>query len=135
MEAVQASVFGLTQPTGGAASPAGGKEEGVATQAAPQEKGMGAPGPCGSPMTLVMMLVMFAAFYFLLIRPQQKKAKEHQKMLESLKKGDEVVTNGGIVGKITGIADKLVIVEVSEKVRVRVVKSQVNKYEGGLENK
>ena len=73
-------------------------------------------------MTLVMMLAMFAVFYFLLIRPQQKKAKEHQKMLELLKKGDEVVTNGGIVGKITGITDKLLTVEVSEKVRVRVEK-------------
>ncbi|MCP4606916.1 MAG: preprotein translocase subunit YajC [Proteobacteria bacterium] len=85
-------------------------------------------GPCGGgdPMvTVFMMLAIFGAFYFLLIRPQQKKAKEHQTMLGSIKKGDEVVTGGGLVGKITGISDKLFTLEISEKVRVRVLKSQV----------
>ncbi|MCP4677862.1 MAG: preprotein translocase subunit YajC [Deltaproteobacteria bacterium] len=83
-------------------------------------------GACGQdPTMIIMMLAMVAVFYFLLIRPQQKKAKEHQNMLGELKKGDEVVTGGGLVGKVTGISDKLLTLEVSEKVRVRVVKSQV----------
>ena len=72
-----------------------------------------------------MMLAMFAVFYFLLIRPQSKKAKEHQNMLAALKKGDEVVTGGGIVGKVTGVSDNLLTLEISEKVRVRVMKAQV----------
>jgi preprotein translocase subunit YajC len=80
--------------------------------------------------TIIMMVVMFAVFYFLLIRPQQKKAKTHQNMLGGLKKGDEVVTAGGLVGKITGVSDKVLTLEVSEKVRVRVIKSQVtDKYQ------
>ncbi len=74
---------------------------------------------------IIMMVAMFAIFYFLLIRPQQKKAKEHRNMLGALKKGDEVITGGGLVGKITGVADNIITVEISEKVRVRVVKSQV----------
>ncbi|MCP4195599.1 MAG: preprotein translocase subunit YajC [Proteobacteria bacterium] len=81
--------------------------------------------------TIIMMVVMFAVFYFLLIRPQQKKAKVHQNMLGGLKKGDEVVTAGGLVGKITGVSDRVLTLEVSEKVRVRVIKTQVtDKYQG-----
>ena len=75
-----------------------------------------------------MMVVMFAVFYFLLIRPQQKKAKDHQKMLGAIQKGSEIVTNGGIIGRVTGISDKTLTIEISEKVRVRVLRSQV----GGL---
>ena len=81
--------------------------------------------------TIIMMVAMFAIFYFMLIRPQSKKAKEHQNMLSALQKGDEVVTGGGVIGKISGIADKVVTLEVSEKVRVRVLKSQiVDKFKG-----
>jgi preprotein translocase subunit YajC len=73
-----------------------------------------------------MMVVMFAVFYFLLIRPQQKKAKDHQKMLSAIQKGAEIVTNGGIIGRVTGISDKTLTIEISEKVRVRVLRSQVS---------
>ncbi|MCU0662211.1 MAG: preprotein translocase subunit YajC [Myxococcota bacterium] len=76
-------------------------------------------------MNIGMIVVMFAVFYFLLIRPQQKKQKEHTRMLSELKKGDEVVTGGGLIGRISGFTDKTFVLEVSEKVRVRVLRSQV----------
>ena len=63
---------------------------------------------------------MVVIFYFLLIRPQQKKQKEHQKMLAALQKGDDVITAGGIQGKITGVADNVLTIEIAEKVRVKV---------------
>ena len=81
---------------------------------------------------IVMMLVMFGIFYFILIRPQVKKQKEHQAMLGKLGKGDEVITRGGVIGKITGISDDGVLVlELQEKVRVRVPRAYVEgKWEG-----
>jgi len=62
---------------------------------------------------------MFAIFYFLLIRPQQKKAKEHKALLESLKKGDRVVTAGGMHGKVTALDDKIVTLEIANGVNVK----------------
>ena len=130
------TIWNLAQPSGSAAPPGGAPTEGVAVQGAPASSGAQEmpPGACGSqsPTTfLLTMIAMFAVFYFLLIRPQQKKAKEHQGMLDKLQKGDEVVTAGGMIGKITGITDKVLTVEISEKVRVRVLKSQVvDKYQG-----
>ena len=135
MQANWATIIGLTQPAGAAAPPGSSESQSTtATEGVPAGAPAGQempPSPCGAQggtTTLVMMLAMFAIFYFLLIRPQQKKAKEHQAMLSALKKGDEVVTAGGIVGKVSGIADNLLTVEISEKVRVRVVKSQVEKF-------
>ncbi len=128
-----ATIFGLAQPSG-AAAPVEGGQEGTAIQGAPEGGGQRPVGPCGGqdPMvTIIMMLAMFAAFYFLLIRPQQKKAKDHQKMIDNLSKGEEIVTTGGIVGRISGVTDKFFTVEISEKVRVRVLKSHVaDKYTG-----
>ena len=128
-----ATVLGLTQPAG-AASPADDGAEGTATTGDAPGAGQPPLGPCGSQggmSTIIMMVAMFAIFYFLLIRPQSKKAKEHQNMLNELKKGDEVVTGGGIVGRVSGITDKIVTLEVSEKVRVRVLKAQiVDKFKG-----
>ncbi|HEX3761669.1 MAG TPA: preprotein translocase subunit YajC [Kofleriaceae bacterium] len=72
------------------------------------------------------ILVMFGIFYFILIRPQMKKQKEHQAMLGKLGKGDEVITRGGMIGKITGVGDNGVLVlEIQEKVRIRVPRSYV----------
>lgn len=81
---------------------------------------------------LVMMAVMFGIFYFILIRPQVKKQKEHQAMLGKLGKGDEVITRGGVIGKITGVTDDGVLVlELQEKVRVRVPRAYVEgKWDG-----
>lgn len=75
--------------------------------------------------TLPMMLMIFAVFYFLIIRPQQKKAKLHQQMLGELKVGDVVVTQGGIIGKISGMKDLEVTVEVQQGVRLKVLRSHV----------
>ena len=81
---------------------------------------------------IVMMLVMFAIFYFILIRPQVKRQKEHQAALSKLGKGDEIITRGGIIGKITGISDDgILVVELQEKVRVRIPRAYVEgKWEG-----
>lgn len=87
----------------------------------------GAPG--GGDMNTLLsfapMVLIFVVFYFLLIRPQQKKAKDHRVMLESLKKGDSVITQGGLYGKIASISDQVVTLEIADKVRVRVARSHV----------
>ncbi len=129
MHANWATVLGVTQAEGAVPQQGGGGGNSTtATQQAPQGAPPGPLGSCGGQggmTTMVMMLAMFAIFYFLLIRPQSKKAKEHQNMLNALKKGDEVVTGGGIIGRVSGITDKIVTVEISEKVRVRVLKAQI----------
>ena len=66
------------------------------------------------------MIFMVVIFYFLLIRPQQKKAKEHKALLENLKKGDRVITSGGIVGTIVNIDDQMVNLEIADKVRIEM---------------
>src|SRR5262245_1170020 len=72
-----------------------------------------------------MMVLMIGVIYLMMIRPQQKKAREHQEWLRSLKKGDEVVTQGGILGRISGMSDTIVTLEVQEKVRLRVLRSSI----------
>ena len=81
---------------------------------------------------IMMMVVMFGIFYFILIRPQVKKQKDLQSMLSKLGKGDEVITRGGIIGTITGVKeDGTVVLELQEKVRVRVPRSYIEgKWEG-----
>jgi preprotein translocase subunit YajC len=79
----------------------------------------------GGQFGLLMIAGMFAIFYFLLIRPQQKKAKEHQAMVSKLSAGDEVVTSGGILGRITDVSDSFVTIEIADSVRVKVQKGQV----------
>ena len=74
----------------------------------------------------LMMVMMIAVFYFILIRPQQKKQKEQDTWLKSLKKGDEVVTSGGVIGRISGLTDTTVTLEVQEKVRIKVLRSSVS---------
>jgi preprotein translocase subunit YajC len=83
--------------------------------------------PAGGVAGLIIPIVlMIGVFYFLLIRPQQKKQKEHQAMLDAIKTGDEVVTRGGLVGKVSGVQDNMLIIELQERVRVRVLKSYVD---------
>ena len=84
------------------------------------------PGQPGMGGMLVPFVAMFAVMYFLMIRPQQKKAKEQAEMLNSLKHGDEVLTTSGILGKVTGITEKVVTVEIADNVRVKMLKSQVS---------
>ncbi len=72
-----------------------------------------------------MFLLVFVVFYFMLIRPQQTKQKEHEAWQKRVGQGDEVVTTGGLVGKITHVADDVLTIEVGDKVRVRVLRSHV----------
>jgi preprotein translocase subunit YajC len=76
-------------------------------------------------MTMLPFVAMAAIFYFLMIRPQQKKVKEHDQMVNTLQKGEEVITRSGIIGKIHGIADKFITLEVDHNVRIKVVKNQI----------
>jgi preprotein translocase subunit YajC len=79
-----------------------------------------------SNLSILMLPLMLVVFYFLLIRPQQKRAKEHQAMLGKLATGDEVVTTGGILGRVTEVAEGFVTVEIADGVRIKVQKSQVS---------
>jgi len=75
---------------------------------------------------LILPVGLIIVFYFLLIRPQQKRTKEHKKLVEAVQKGDEVVTGGGILGKITDLGELFVTVEVSEGVSVKLMRSSIS---------
>lgn len=91
----------------------------------------GAPSgsPSGGPMAVLVQLVpfflIFIIFYFLLVRPQQKRQREHQKFLEGLKKGDRVATSGGILGTVIGVYPERVVLKISEETKVEFLKSAV----------
>ncbi|MBN2707373.1 MAG: preprotein translocase subunit YajC [Deltaproteobacteria bacterium] len=85
----------------------------------------GAAGGLEGIKAFVPLILMFVIFYFLLIRPQQKRQKEHKELLANLKRGDDVVTSGGIMGRITAVADTFVTIEVAEKVRIKVARGQI----------
>ncbi len=85
----------------------------------------GAGEPGGSLMSLLPIILMFVVLWFLMIRPQQKKAKEHQAMLDALGKGDEVVTGGGIAGRITKVGEQFISLEVAEGIEIQVQKPAV----------
>ena len=86
----------------------------------------GAPGGFDL-VSLLPLVLIFVVFYFLLIRPQQKKMKEHRAMVAALRRGDRVVTSGGLIGQVTKVlSDTELQVEIAEGVRVRVVRSAVN---------
>jgi preprotein translocase subunit YajC len=85
----------------------------------------GAPAGSMDIMSFLPIILMFAVLYFLMIRPQQKKAKEHRALLEALAKGDEVVTNSGIAGRITKVGDEFLTVEIAENVQIRMQKGAV----------
>lgn len=76
--------------------------------------------------TFAPLVLIFVVFWFLLIRPQQKKAKEHREMVAALSKGDEVVTSGGLLGRITQVGDTFVTVELAAGIEVRVQRSAVS---------
>jgi preprotein translocase subunit YajC len=80
----------------------------------------------GNPIIgLLPLIVMFVIFYFLIIMPQQKKAKKHKQMIESLKKGDKVLTAGGIYGTVTGVAEKAVTIDIGNDVKIKVNKNYI----------
>ena len=84
--------------------------------------GVGGPGPL---MTIFPFILIFAIMYFMVIRPQQKKAKDHQELLSKLKKNDEVMTSGGIYGKVVDLKENVVTLEVAPNVRIRVHRPQI----------
>lgn len=96
--------FAMSGAPGGAAAPAGG-------MAAFQQ--------------IIPLVFMFAIFYFLLIRPQQKKAKEHKALLDAIKKGDNVITAGGVHGKITSVDDGVAGLEIANGVVIKINKSYI----------
>lgn len=82
-------------------------------------------GPGGFDMQIIIMLLIFVAFWFLLIAPQRKKQKEHAKMLQALEKGDKVKTAGGVFGTITGVKDDRFVLRIAENVKIEVAKDSV----------
>lgn len=84
-----------------------------------------APAAGGGFGAFIPLILIFVVFYFLLIRPQQKKAKEHQQFLSNLKKGDAVITSGGLYGTVTGLTDTVVTLEIADNVRVKVARAYV----------
>jgi preprotein translocase subunit YajC len=85
--------------------------------------GVGGPGPL---VTILPFILIFVIMYFMVIRPQQKKSKEHQEMLNKLKRNDEVMTSGGIYGKVIDLKETVVTLEVAPNVRVRVHRPQIS---------
>lgn len=91
---------------------------------APQA-GAGQGGPAGLITSLVPLVLIFVIFYFLLIRPQQKRAKEHKNMIDNLKKGDKIITSGGIYGVIEAVGTNTITIKVAENTKVKIGKSYV----------
>jgi preprotein translocase subunit YajC len=91
---------------------------------------MGAPGggagqDGGGMSTLIMMAVIFGIFYFIMIRPQQKKVKEHKKMVEELKKGDRVITAGGIYGTVENLSTDTLTIKIAEGVKIKITRGSI----------
>lgn len=83
------------------------------------------PSPGGGLMTFLPMILLFAAMYFLMIAPQRKKQKEHEKMLKSLESGDEIVTTGGIYGVITNVKEDRFVVRIADNTKIEIGKGFV----------
>jgi preprotein translocase subunit YajC len=88
-------------------------------------QGSGAPAAGGGFESLILILLMFAVLYFLMIRPQMKRAKEHKSLIEGLQKGDEVITSGGMLGRISKVSDNYVTLQVADNVEVQVQRPSV----------
>ena len=85
-----------------------------------------AAAPQDSMFSFVMIIAIFVLFYFMLIRPQNKRAKEHRELLNSLQKGDEIVTSGGVLGKIVTISENYIKVSIAEGVEINVQRGSVS---------
>ena len=85
-----------------------------------------AAGPMDSVMQFLPIILMFAVLYFLMVRPQMKKAKEHKALLESLAKGDEVVTQGGLAGRIAKVGDDFVTITIADNVDIQMQKPAIS---------
>lgn len=85
----------------------------------------GAPGGAAAFAQFIPLLLVFVIMYFLILRPQQKKMSQHRAMVAALKKGDQVITQGGLIGKVVAVRDDELDVELAQGVRVRVVRSSI----------
>jgi preprotein translocase subunit YajC len=85
-----------------------------------------AAGPMDSVMQFLPIVLMFAVLYFLMVRPQMKKAKDHKALLEALSKGDEVVTQGGLAGRITKVGDDFISIAIAENVEIQMQKGAIS---------
>lgn len=85
-----------------------------------------APAQGGNGSFLIMMVLFFGIFYFMLMRPQMKQAKEHKKLIENLAKGDEVIAGGGILGKITEVGDNFIVLEIAKETEIKIQKQAIN---------
>ena len=81
--------------------------------------------PSGGLVSFLPLILIFAVFYFMLIRPQMKRAKEHKKLVAELSKGDEVVTNGGLLGRITDVSDSFVTLELADNIKIKLQRHAV----------
>ncbi|MDH5433647.1 MAG: preprotein translocase subunit YajC [Gammaproteobacteria bacterium] len=84
-----------------------------------------APAQASGTSTLIMMVLFVAVFYFLLIRPQSKRQKEHKSMLEAIQKGDEVVTTGGILGQVLKITDHFIVLNIGNNIEMKFQKQSI----------
>ncbi|MGW8272788.1 MAG: preprotein translocase subunit YajC [Thermodesulfovibrionales bacterium] len=101
--------------------------ESLAWAMGPGQQGGGAQGGPGSVISgFLPLIIIFVIFYFLLIRPQQKRAKQHRDMIGSLKKGDKVVTSGGIYGVVESVAENTVVLKIGENVKVKFGKTFIS---------
>ena len=96
--------------------------------------GNGASGG-GGMSSLIMMAVIFGIFYFIMIRPQQKKAKEHKQMVEVLKKGDRIITAGGIYGTVENLSPTTLTVKIAEGVKIKITRGSIGTVVKGEEEK
>ena len=96
-----------------------------AMAAPPQNADGGQPGGLAAFSSFLPLIIIFAIFYFLLIRPQSRRAKEHKNMLENLKKGDKIITTGGIHGVIESIEGNTLTVKIAENVRIKASRSGI----------
>lgn len=104
----------------------------ISSDAYAQQAGSPPQAPQNPLVSFLPFIIIFFIFYFLVIRPQKKKLEDDKKLLESLKKGDEVYTRSGILGTIHGITDRVITLEVSEGVRIKVLRSEVAGFSQGL---
>lgn len=82
-------------------------------------------GAGGGLAAFVPLILMFAVFYFLLIRPQQKKQKQHREMIANIKRGDRVITNGGIYGTVAGLSEHTIILKIADQVKIEITRNAV----------
>lgn len=95
----------------------------VSTSATAAAPGAGEPSAIGAAMPLILI---FVVFYFLLIRPQQKRLRQHDEMVKSLRRGDKVVTGGGVIGTVSKVEDDVLVLEIAPDVKIRVMRDTIS---------